>query len=55
MALAAMLIVMIHEKSGNTWKVAVERMGCVVLGCIIALGISFILGYITRDKSAVKG
>jgi len=54
MALAAMLIVMIHEKSGSTWEVALERVGCVVMGCIIAIGISFIFGYLTKDKSAVS-
>jgi len=43
-ALAAMLIVMIHEKNGNNWEVALERMGCVILGCIIALVVSFIFG-----------
>ena len=47
-ALAAMLIVMIHEKSGNTWQIALERLGCVALGCTIALLISISFGYLTK-------
>jgi uncharacterized membrane protein YgaE (UPF0421/DUF939 family) len=36
--LSALVIVMIHEAQENsTWHVAVERMGCVMVGCIIGL------------------
>ena len=48
-ALAAMLIVMVHEKHGHTWDIALERLGCVALGCIIALLISALFGYITKE------
>jgi len=37
-ALAAVVIVMIHEEEkSSTWHIAVERMGCVILGCTIGL------------------
>ncbi len=37
-ALAALIIVMIHEEGQNsTWHIAVERMVCVIIGCIIGL------------------
>jgi uncharacterized membrane protein YgaE (UPF0421/DUF939 family) len=47
-ALAAMLIVMLYETHTHSWKVAVERMGCVIIGCIIALVVSVIFGYLIR-------
>ncbi|HKC66963.1 MAG TPA: FUSC family protein [Bacteroidia bacterium] len=47
-ALAAFLIVILHERHGNTWQVAVERLGCVALGCAIALIISAIFGYVAK-------
>jgi uncharacterized membrane protein YgaE (UPF0421/DUF939 family) len=37
-SLSALVIVMIHEAQENsTWHIAVERMGCVMVGCIIGL------------------
>jgi len=37
-ALAALVIIMIHEEGQNsTWRIALERMGCVIIGCIIGL------------------
>ena len=48
-ALAALLIVAVHEKRGHAWEIAFERMGCVILGCVIALIISAILGYLTKE------
>jgi regulator of ribonuclease activity A len=49
-ALVALLIVMIHEKNGNSWEIALERMGCVIAGCVIALVITIIFDYFTREK-----
>src|SRR6202042_2589836 len=35
-SLAALVIVMVHEAQQNsTWHIALERMGCVMVGCII--------------------
>ncbi len=36
-ALAALAIVLILEKERNTFDAALERMGCVIAGCIVAL------------------
>jgi uncharacterized membrane protein YgaE (UPF0421/DUF939 family) len=37
-ALSALVIVMIHEEGPNsTWHIALERTGCVMIGCIIGL------------------
>jgi uncharacterized membrane protein YgaE (UPF0421/DUF939 family) len=37
-ALAAVVIVMIHEEGQNsTWHIALERMVCVMIGCVIGL------------------
>jgi uncharacterized membrane protein YgaE (UPF0421/DUF939 family) len=47
-ALAAVLIVMIHEKSGNSWEVAFERMICVIVGCLIGLAVSIIFDFLIK-------
>jgi len=47
-ALVAMLVVMIHEKSGNNWEIALERAGCVIAGCAIALVISVVFGFFEK-------
>jgi uncharacterized membrane protein YccC len=40
-ALAAVVIVMIHEEGQtSTWHIAVERMVCVIIGCILGLMIT---------------
>jgi uncharacterized membrane protein YgaE (UPF0421/DUF939 family) len=37
-ALSALVIVMIHEEGENsTWHIGLERMGCVIVGCIVGL------------------
>ena len=45
-ALAAMLIVMIHEKEGSTWEIALERVICVITGCVVALIVTFLVSRI---------
>ncbi len=41
-ALAALIIVTISEGRTRDWHIAIERMGCVMAGCLIAMGISFL-------------
>ena len=37
-ALAAVIIIMITERQQHsTWHIAIERMGCVMFGCIVGL------------------
>ena len=46
-ALAAVVIVMIHEEQRNsTWQIAIERMGCVMFGCIVGLFITVVFNWI---------
>ncbi|HEY2583388.1 MAG TPA: FUSC family protein [Mucilaginibacter sp.] len=48
-ALAALIIVMIHEEQQNsTWHIAVERMGCVMLGCVVGLLITVAFNWISK-------
>jgi uncharacterized membrane protein YgaE (UPF0421/DUF939 family) len=48
-ALAALIIVMIHEEQQNsTWHIAIERMGCVMFGCVIGLLITIVFNWISK-------
>lgn len=41
-ALAAVVIVLVEESSNKDWTVAIERIVCVVIGCTVALLITFL-------------
>lgn len=41
-ALAAMLIVLIEENETNDWRIAIERVICVGIGCLVALIITYV-------------
>ncbi|MEO8413560.1 MAG: FUSC family protein [Ginsengibacter sp.] len=46
-SLSALVIVMINEAHDNsTWSVGVERMGCVIIGCIIGLLITISFNFL---------
>jgi uncharacterized membrane protein YgaE (UPF0421/DUF939 family) len=45
-ALAALAIVLIQENEKNTWRSALERMGCVVTGCIVGLLVTVVFSKI---------
>jgi uncharacterized membrane protein YgaE (UPF0421/DUF939 family) len=48
-ALAALIIVMVHEEQQNsTWHIAIERMGCVMLGCVIGLLITIVFNWVSK-------
>jgi uncharacterized membrane protein YgaE (UPF0421/DUF939 family) len=50
-ALSALIIVMIHEEEkSSTWHIAIERMGCVIFGCIIGLLITLISNSLDNSK-----
>jgi len=53
-SLAALVIVMVHEEQQNsTWHIALERVGCVMVGCIIGLLITLtfnFFGSIIKNK-----
>ncbi|WP_306350229.1 FUSC family protein [Flavobacterium sp. '19STA2R22 D10 B1'] len=54
-ALAAVVIIMIQEERYKSWSVALERVGCVILGCSIGLIITIlftvVINYITRKQN----
>jgi uncharacterized membrane protein YgaE (UPF0421/DUF939 family) len=53
-SLSSLVIVMIHEEQQNsTWHIALERMGCVIFGCIVGLLITItfnFLGSVMKNK-----
>ena len=50
-ALSALVIVMIHEEGQNsTWHIALERMGCVIIGCITGLLITLTFNSFSARK-----
>lgn len=52
--LAALVIVMIHEKTDSSWKIALERVGCVMAGCILALLLTLIFDYFSPAPKTEK-
>lgn len=51
-ALAAQVIVMLNEKTDNTWATAITRMVCVYAGCIIAVVITLLFNYFLNRKKS---
>ena len=50
-SLSALVIVMIHEEQQNsTWHIGIERMGCVILGCVIGLLITLAFNSVSLVK-----
>lgn len=50
-ALSALIIVMIHEEGQNsTWHIALERMVCVIIGCVIGLLITVAFNALIKPK-----
>lgn len=47
-ALAAMMIVMLYEQKQSTWHVALERMFCVIIGCVIALAVTLLFSFVQK-------
>lgn len=45
-AMAAVIIVMLYEKENASWHMALERMFCVILGCLIALLLTLFFDFI---------
>lgn len=44
-ALAALVIVLIQEKEQSNWITGFERMGCVIVGCVVAIVITYIFSF----------
>jgi len=50
-ALAALIIVTIQVEQGKHWYIALERMGCVITGCTVALLLTVFFNYLLRKKN----
>jgi uncharacterized membrane protein YgaE (UPF0421/DUF939 family) len=53
-ALAAFIIVTIQVEQGKHWFIALERMMCVVTGCVVALLITLLFHLILHTKQVKK-
>ena len=51
-ALAALVIIIITEGEHRNWMIALERVGCVIIGCVVALAVTLIFNKVQhyRDK-----
>ena len=50
-ALAAVIIVLLYEQQNASWHVALERMICVIIGCLIALLLTLLFDVVLfKDK-----
>ncbi len=56
-AMAALVIVLIHEEGQRSWQVPLERVLCVVAGCLIALGVTLLFNIVGRrlEKRPLPG
>lgn len=51
-ALAAVIIVLLNERRTSTWYVPLERVVCVVVGCLVALLVTLLFTSIARYRSS---
>jgi uncharacterized membrane protein YgaE (UPF0421/DUF939 family) len=49
-ALAALVIVLIQEEGYNTGSAAVERMACVIIGCVVGLIITYLFAITGKNS-----
>lgn len=49
-AMAAVIIVLLYEKENSSWHMAMERMFCVILGCLIALIITLLFDMVIYEE-----
>lgn len=50
-ALAALVIVLIQEKEMSSWTSGFERMGCVIVGCLVAIVITYVFSRFERIRN----
>ncbi|MDB5049441.1 MAG: hypothetical protein JWO30_2512 [Fibrobacteres bacterium] len=53
-ALVSLIIVMINEQQNNSWKIALERIGCVIAGCVIAMLITLVFNLAFPAKAGAQ-
>jgi uncharacterized membrane protein YgaE (UPF0421/DUF939 family) len=50
-SLAALVIVTMQVEQGKHWYIALERMVCVITGCVVALLLTILFNYLAREKA----
>lgn len=50
-AMAALIIVSIHEQESREWFIPIERVVCVVVGCLVALLVALVFNVIARRRN----
>jgi uncharacterized membrane protein YgaE (UPF0421/DUF939 family) len=53
-AMAALVIVTIHEREGGQWYISLERVCCVVAGCLVALIVTLVFNVAGRRMRRAK-
>jgi uncharacterized membrane protein YgaE (UPF0421/DUF939 family) len=51
-ALVSLIIVAIHQHQIDSRQIALERIGCVFVGCLIALVINYLFNFVMPPKAA---
>jgi uncharacterized membrane protein YgaE (UPF0421/DUF939 family) len=51
-ALVSFIIVAIHQHQIDSWRIALERIGCVFIGCLIALVITYLFNFAMAPKAS---
>jgi len=53
-AVAATVIVLFQEKEAHSWEVALQRVGCVVIGCIVGFIITVVFTRLGKLRKRVS-
>jgi uncharacterized membrane protein YgaE (UPF0421/DUF939 family) len=54
-AVAATIIVLFQETSAHSWNVALQRVGCVLVGCVVGFIITIVFTKLEKIGSKKKG
>jgi uncharacterized membrane protein YccC len=53
-ALSALIIVIINERKQGEWDVPIQRVICVVVGCLVALLLTLVFNVITKTRRGLS-
>lgn len=53
-AIAALVIIIITEGEHRNWQIALERVGCVITGCVVALAITLLFNRVQHFYNRKK-
>jgi hypothetical protein len=52
--MAALIIVLIHEEQVRQWYLPIERVLCVIAGCLVALFVSLIFNRVGQQLKKIR-